>query len=109
MFAHRAQGLSLCNFAYDPLTPSSRPYTSFGGTSSATPHVAGCLALLACACLRSGTPIVAARIQEAIENTAVRIVGQTRDKENHYGAGRIDVYAAYLYGVAKGWWSTRVV
>ena len=85
-------GTESCNFAYDPLTPSSRPYSSFGGTSSATPHVAGCLALLACACLRSGTPIVAARIQEAIENTAVRIVGQTRDKENHYGAGRIDVY-----------------
>jgi subtilisin family serine protease len=102
-------GTESCNFDYDPASPSSRPYSSFGGTSAATPHVAGCLALLACACLRSGTPIVAARIQEAIENTAVRIVGQTRDKENHYGAGRIDVYAAYLYGVTKGWWSTRVV
>jgi hypothetical protein len=48
-------------------------------------------------------------VQEALENTAVRIVGQSRDKENHYGAGRVDVYAAYLYGLAKGWWTADVV
>lgn len=83
---------------------SAPPYTSFGGTSSATPHVAGCLSLLAGACLAGNRPIVPAQIQEAIENSARRIVGQSVAKENHYGAGRIDVFAAYNYGHAKGWW-----
>jgi subtilisin family serine protease len=100
-------GTESCNFAYDPRDPSSRPYSSFDGTSSATPHVAGCLTLIACACLRSHQPIVPSRVLEAIETTAVRIPGQLRDKENHYGAGRIDAYAAYRYGVAKGWWDSR--
>lgn len=97
-------GTESCNYAY----PSSSAYVSFGGTSAATPHVAGCLALLACACLRSGTPIVPGRIQEALENTAVRIPGQTSAKENHYGAGRVDVKAAYDYGAAKGWWTAAI-
>ena len=101
-------GTELCNYAYDEKVPSSKPYTSFGGTSAATPHVAGCLALLACACLRSGTSIVPENVQEALETTAVRVSGQTREKENHYGAGRIDVKAAYDYGVARGWWSVGV-
>jgi subtilisin family serine protease len=83
---------------------TARPYTSFGGTSAATPHVAGCLCLIASACLAKGTPIVPARVQEAIESTASRITGQSALKENHYGSGRIDVYAAYSFGVAKGWW-----
>jgi subtilisin family serine protease len=102
-------GTESCNFSYTPGVSGSRPYTQFGGTSSATPHVAGCLTLIACACLRSGNPIVPAQVQEAIENTAVRVVGQSKDKENHYGAGRIDVYAAYRYGVSKGWWDAGVV
>lgn len=97
-------GTTSCNWRY-PQQPFARPYSPFGGTSSATPHVAGCITLLVQACMRSGQTIVPARIQEALENTAVRIFGQTRDKENHYGAGRVDVYAAFKYGEAKGWWS----
>lgn len=96
-------GTTSCNYLY-PTDPSARPYTGFGGTSAATPHVGGCLVLLAQACVRAGQPIIPARIQEALENTAIRIVGQTRDKENHFGAGRVDVYAAYKYGNARGWW-----
>ena len=96
-------GTTSCNWRYPQ--SSTRPYTPFGGTSSATPHIAGCITLLVQACMRSEQPIVSARIQEALENTAVRIFGQTRDKENHYGAGRVDVYAAFKYGEAKGWWS----
>ncbi len=101
-------GTESCNFLYDGNGSSAQPYVSFGGTSSATPHVAGCLALLACACLRSGKPIVPVQIQEALESTAVRIVGQSHEKENHFGAGRVDVYAAYLYGLAREWWTAAV-
>jgi subtilisin family serine protease len=97
-------GTTSCNYKF-PDTSGAKPYRSFGGTSAATPHVGGCLALLAQACLRSKKPINAARIQESLENTAVRIRGQTADKENHYGAGRVDVYAAFKYGKDKGWWA----
>jgi hypothetical protein len=91
-----------CNWHF---SETGKPYLSFSGTSSATPHVAGCMALLAQACKRAGTPIVPARVQEAFENTAVRIPGQVRDKEINFGAGRIDVFAAFNYGKARGWWS----
>ena len=60
--------------------------------------------LLANACMKAGKPIVPALVQEALESTAVRMPGQTRDKENNFGAGRVDVYAAYRYGHDKGWW-----
>jgi subtilisin family serine protease len=97
-------GTISCNWRYT-LDAGAPAYVPFGGTSAATPHVAGCLALLAHACIRSGTPVVPARVQEALESTAVRISGQTRAKENHYGAGRIDAYEAFKYGVTRGWWA----
>ncbi|MCA1568085.1 MAG: S8 family serine peptidase [Acidobacteria bacterium] len=90
-----------CNWRFNE---SGKAYIPFSGTSSATPHLAGCMALLAQACLRTDTPIVPARVQEALENTAVRIQGQVRDKENNFGAGRIDVFAAFNYGKDRGWW-----
>ena len=101
-------GTKSCNFAFGPANPAQKPYVEFGGTSAATPHVGGCLALLASACIQSGQPIVPARVQEALENTAVKIVGQTEVKENHFGSGRVDVKAAYDYGLAKGWWGSPV-
>ena len=97
-------GTVTCNWRFPDPEPT-KPYRSFGGTSAATPHVGGCLALLAQACQRSGQPIVPARVQEALENTAVRIQGQSRDKENHFGAGRVDAFAAFRYGEARGWWA----
>jgi subtilisin family serine protease len=96
-------GTTSCNYLYGQVAGAAA-YSGFGGTSSATPHVGGCLALLASACLKTGRPIVPARIQEALENTARRIPGQAEAKENHYGAGRVDVYAAYKYGRTRGWW-----
>jgi len=99
-------GTESCSHLY-PGMGGTKPYVGFGGTSSATPHVAGCLALLASACIRSGNPIVSSRIQEAIENTAVRVAGQTQPKQNDFGAGRIDVKAAYDYGAQKGWWAAQ--
>ena len=79
-------------------------YTPFNGTSSATAHVAGCMALLVQACVRSGKPIIPARVQEALEHSAVRIQGQVDDKEINFGAGRVDVFAAFNYGKDKNWW-----
>ena len=96
-------GTESCSHLY-PQTPGAKPYRSFSGTSAATPHVGGCLAILAQACREAGTPIVPARVQEALERTAKRVQGQAAAKENHYGAGRVDVYAAYNYGKNKGWW-----
>jgi subtilisin family serine protease len=85
--------------------PSAKPYLLFQGTSAATPHVAGCMALLIHASRRAGQTPNPARILEALERTAVRISGQTQPKENRYGAGRVDVYAAYKYGKNLGWWN----
>lgn len=97
-------GTESCNWRFTDNEPG-KPYRSFGGTSAATPHVGGCLALLAQACLRSNKPIMPDRIQEALENTAVRIPGQIQLKESHFGAGRIDIFAAFNYGRTKGWWA----
>lgn len=96
-------GSESCNWRYR-IDATAKPYRSFGGTSAATPHVAGCMVLLAHATRRSGLRPNPARILEALESTAVRISGQTRLKENHFGSGRVDVYAAYNFGVARGWW-----
>ncbi len=98
-------GSRSCNSLFDG-SNGEKPYKDFRDTSAAAAHVGGCLALLAEACKRSKKPIVLARIQEALENTAKRIVGQTQRKENTFGAGRIDVYEAYLYGKdpKRQWW-----
>lgn len=83
-----------------------KPYRRARGTSNATPQIAGCMALLVQACLRSDRPIMPARIQEALEMTAVPFKGQTHgQKENHFGAGRVDVAAAYVYGCQRCWWA----
>ena len=84
---------------------STRPYSSFGGTSAATPHVAGALCLLAQASRDSGVVINPEHVQEALEMTAVPVMGQASPKESHYGAGRIDVYAAYVYGKQANYWN----
>jgi hypothetical protein len=91
-----------CNYLFEQ---DGKPYITFSGTSAATPHLAGCLALLAQACRRSGKPVIPARVQEALENSAVRIQGQVLDKEIHFGAGRVDAFAAFKYGEARGWWA----
>jgi hypothetical protein len=57
-----------------------------------TPHVAGAAALL----LSYDKEFSSATIQQALELTAVDI-GFVPGKENDYGAGRIDVYAALQY------------
>lgn len=100
-----APGESTLSLNYRIGDANATPYARFTGTSAATPNVAGALALLVHACKRAGTSPVPANVQEALEATAVRIEGQTDAKENRYGAGRIDVAAAWQYGVDRGWWS----
>ncbi|HKO42388.1 MAG TPA: S8 family serine peptidase [Pyrinomonadaceae bacterium] len=91
-----------CNWLFNGT--AGKPYISFTDTSSAAPHLAGCMALLAQACLRSNNPIVPWRVQEALENTAIQIEGQQAKKEINFGAGRVDVFEAFNYGKEKGWW-----
>lgn len=101
-----------CSSRY-PGIQGAGAYTGFGRTSSASAHLAGSLALLAQACMRAGKPIVPGRLQEALESTAVRIRGRESDltqhqvhrKQNGFGAGRVDAYAAYCFGKNKGWWA----
>jgi subtilisin family serine protease len=98
------EGSTSTNFQYGTVAGASA-YSGFGGTSAATPHVAGALALLVQACKRSGKPVDAAKMQEALEQTAVKVVGQTGGKQASFGAGRIDVFGAFNYGEQKGWWA----
>lgn len=68
-------------------------YTYMSGTSMATPHVSGAAALL----LDYNPNLTPAQIELALELTAVPCPGQQPGKQNDYGSGRIDVYAALQY------------
>jgi hypothetical protein len=83
-----APGLSIKSCDYSNVNG----YTVMSGTSMATPGVAGCMALLAD---YDGT-LTPAEMDQAIEESAVDL-GTTPGKENDYGSGRIDVYAALAY------------
>jgi hypothetical protein len=63
-------------------------YGSFNGTSMASPHVAGCAALI-----RSAAPDISSdAIEDVLINTAVDLGASGPDYD--YGHGRIDCYAA---------------
>jgi len=63
-------------------------YSSKDGTSMATPHVAGAVALI----LDAAPSMTHAQVKQLLEDTAVDL-GDT-GKDNTYGSGRIDVLAA---------------
>lgn len=66
-------------------------YTTFGGTSAATPHVAGTAALI-----RSvNNTLSPAEVDKTLQLTAVPL--GTSGKDNLYGSGRIDAYEAVKY------------
>lgn len=92
-------GILSCNAELDPLHDSR-----LGGTSAATAQVAGCLALLAEARLRSGRQLVPAQLRQALEAKAEKFTGQGAVKENGSGAGKARVHQAFLFGIEQGWW-----
>jgi hypothetical protein len=63
---------------------------SFGGTSAATPHLGGAMALL----LSADTSLTPEDVTQIIQMAAVDLGAPGKD--NEYGAGRIDVYQAIL-------------
>lgn len=69
-------------------------YASFSGTSSATPHTCGTVALV----LSANPNLTPAEVSMILQTTAVE--KGDPGKDNRYGAGRIDAYQAYLLAVA---------
>jgi subtilisin family serine protease len=69
-------------------------YTSFSGTSAATPHVCGTVALM----LGVNPNLTPAEVSMIIQTTSVE--KGAPGKDNRYGAGRIDAYEAYLLALA---------
>lgn len=69
---------------------SATGYTVLSGTSMASPHVAGAVALLK----QFAPNLTGKQILEALYNTAVDLGAAGED--NNYGMGLIDVYAAFL-------------
>ncbi|MEE9572110.1 MAG: S8/S53 family peptidase [Candidatus Neomarinimicrobiota bacterium] len=69
-------------------------YSSFSGTSGATPHVAGLVALL----FSINPNLTPEEVSMIIQTTAVE--KGDPGKDNRYGAGRIDAYKAYLLALA---------
>jgi serine protease AprX len=71
-------------------------YTTASGTSMATPHISGAMALLWCALPGMRHQITASR--DALDNAAVHIAstmcGDAGPPNNVYGWGRVDIFAA---------------
>jgi len=76
--------ITSCNYA-DP-----DGYTTMSGTSMATPHLAGCMSLM----LSANPNLTNAQMDSLLEVTSIDL-GAT-GKDNYYGAGRVDIYAAVL-------------
>ena len=70
-------------------TTNGTGYTSFSGTSGATPHACGTVALV----LSANPDLTPEDVSMVLQTTAVE--KGAPGKDNRYGAGRIDAYAAY--------------
>ncbi len=71
-------------------------YTTMSGTSMATPHIAGVVALM----LDANPSLSVAKIDSIIEMTSVDL--GAGGKDNTYGAGRVDAYQAVLASLSTG-------
>ena len=71
-------------------------YESMSGTSMATPHLAGVVALI----LDANPSLSVAQIDEIIETTSLDL--GTAGKDNTFGAGRVDALAAVQEALAVG-------
>jgi serine protease AprX len=85
-----APGVSIISLNYH-----TNGYAIDSGTSMATPHVSGMVALLLQAAKKKGIILSPAQVKNILENTSVDI-GVT-GKDNTYGAGRIDVFNAIKF------------
>ncbi len=75
-------------------TALSSGYMTFSGTSAATPHVAGAMALVA----QANPNLTPEQMSMILETTAVDL--GPAGKDNVYGAGRLDCYAAVQAALA---------
>jgi subtilisin family serine protease len=75
-------------------TTNGGGYASFSGTSGATPHACGTVALV----LSANPNLTPAEVSMILQTTAVE--KGDPGKDNRYGAGRIDAYQAYLLAIA---------
>ncbi|RKY91453.1 MAG: hypothetical protein DRQ01_07675, partial [Ignavibacteriae bacterium] len=75
-------------------TTNGGGYSSFSGTSGATPHVCGLVALI----LSTNPDLTPEQVSMIIQTTSVE--KGAAGKDNRYGAGRIDAYEAYLLALA---------
>ncbi|MCP4412578.1 MAG: S8 family serine peptidase, partial [Gammaproteobacteria bacterium] len=70
-------------------------YSGFGGTSGATPHVAGTVALI----LSINPNLTPEDVSRIIQTTSIE--KGDPGKDIRYGAGRIDAYQAYLQALSE--------
>ncbi|MDZ7625421.1 MAG: S8 family serine peptidase [Ignavibacteriaceae bacterium] len=75
-------------------TTNGGGYASFSGTSGATPHACGTVALV----LSANPNLTPAEVSMILQTTGVE--KGDPGKDNRYGAGRIDAYQAYLLAIA---------
>ena len=71
-------------------------YTTMSGTSMATPHLAGCMALV----LEANPALSPAQVDSVLEVTALDLGDPGKD--NVFGAGRVQVYEAVLAALNVG-------
>jgi len=68
--------------------PSTTGYTTMSGTSMATPHLAGCMALI----LNANYELSPGQVDSLLEVTALEL--GTAGKDNIYGSGRVQILPA---------------
>ncbi|MCK4506301.1 MAG: S8 family peptidase [Candidatus Aegiribacteria sp.] len=71
-------------------------YTTMSGTSMATPHLAGCMALI----LEANPALSPAQVDSVLEVTALDL-GDT-GKDNIFGSGRVQIYEAVIAALNVG-------